>query len=52
MRNILILIMIITNIILIVQIQTDRNNKVQEELNKRITLEELIPIDEFEVIGD
>lgn len=44
--------MIITNIILIAQIQIDRNAKEQEKINKQICIQELIPIDEFEVIND
>lgn len=48
----LIIAMIITNIIVIAQIMVDRKIQQEEKLNKQICMEELVPIDEFEVIGD
>nr|DAZ25033.1 MAG TPA: hypothetical protein [Caudoviricetes sp.] len=41
----LIIALIITNIILIIQIGIDRKQKSQSELNNRIIIEELIPIE-------
>lgn len=41
----LIIVLIITNIILIIQIGIDRKQKSQSELNNRIIIEELIPIE-------
>jgi hypothetical protein len=44
----LIIALIITNIILIVQISIDRNQENKSELNNKIVIEELIPIEELE----
>ena len=44
----LIIALIITNIILIVQISIDRNQENKTELNNKIVIEELIPIEELE----
>ena len=48
----LVIAMIVTNLLVITQIYIDRKAVQEEKLNKKITVEELIPIDEFEVIGD
>ena len=48
----LVIAMIITNILVIAQVMIDRKQAEEEKLNKKICLEELVPIDEFEVIGD
>ncbi len=44
----LIIALIITNIILIVQIAIDRKQEDKSELNNKIVIEELIPIEELE----
>lgn len=44
----LIIALIITNIILIVQIAIDRKQENKSELNNKIVIEELIPIEELE----
>lgn len=44
----LIIALIITNIILIVQIAIDRKQDDKSELNNKIVIEELIPIEELE----
>lgn len=44
----LIIALIITNIILIVQIAIDRKQDAKLELNNRVVIEELIPIEELE----
>lgn len=48
----LVIAMILTNILVVAQIYIDRKAVQEEKLNKQIVLEELIPIDDFEVIGD
>lgn len=49
MKNILLTIVIITNIILIAQMQIDRNEKKQEKLSEEICIQELIPIEDTEL---
>ena len=50
--NKLIIAMIITNLFVVTQWYVDRKEMQQEKLNKQICLEELIPITDFEIIGD
>lgn len=48
----LIIAMIVTNLLVVTQIYIDRKAVQEEKLNKQIAVEELIPIDEFEIIGE
>lgn len=47
--RLLIIALIITNILIVAQMQIDRHIKEQKKLNKQICIEELIPIEELEV---